>query len=92
MEDRYRDRARAEFFAEVADAASPRVTRPLPELGGRSLASAWAAGDREAVARWLDEQYAVTEAIVEAHRADPEYMARIRALQSDRRPRHARSA
>jgi CRISPR/Cas system endoribonuclease Cas6 (RAMP superfamily) len=68
------------------------VTRPLPELGGRSLSSAWAAGDRETVERWLDEQYAATEAIVETHRTDPEYMARIRALQRDRRTRQARSA
>jgi hypothetical protein len=75
--DRYREQARAEFFADVEAGTDPRVTRPLDELGGRTLHEVWTAGDHASVERWLDDAYARAEASAEAHRNDPEFVAMI---------------
>jgi hypothetical protein len=77
IQDPHGERARAEFFEEVASGTGFIVNRPYDDLGGRSLHEVWISGDHEAVERWLDTQYARTEAIVEQHRADPTYMAMI---------------
>jgi len=75
--DRYAEQARAGFLRDIEAGTSLRVREPRDDLDGRSLHGAWAAGDREAVERWMESEYARTEAIVAAHRADPDYMARI---------------
>jgi hypothetical protein len=48
------------------------------QLGDRTPTEAWLAGDHEAVEQLLMDWYAASEAAVERHRNDPEFMAMIR--------------
>jgi hypothetical protein len=94
--DRYTKQARADFVEEVEAGATFRVRERRDELDGRSLHNAWIDGDQAAVEHWLESEYTRTEAIVAAHRADAEYMARVielqRAAAARRADRAVRSA
>jgi hypothetical protein len=87
--DRYAEQARADFLKEVEAGTSFRVRRQRDELDGRSLHEAWVGGDRKGVEHWLESEYTRTEAIVAAHRADAEYMAKIIGLQQAAAARRA---
>jgi hypothetical protein len=61
--DPRREQARAELLAAIAAGVATFTTYPRVDLNSRSLHEAWAAGDHEAVERWLDATFEETAAL-----------------------------
>lgn len=52
--------------------------RSYPELGDQTPTQAWLAGNEEGVRKLVESWYAESQAAVDQHRSDPDFIATIR--------------